>query len=137
MPGVKREWWCHTPSGYWFIAERDTARDEILATYDAAELPARAGAMMYRLPAVAGEWIDRHASSRFEFEGRAFKGFAGDTISSALAAAGVMTLGRSFKYHRPRGIFSFANHDANNLFQVDGDVPTCAATSRRSSTACA
>ena len=42
VPGVKREWWCHTPSGYWFIAERDTARDEILATYDAAELPARA-----------------------------------------------------------------------------------------------
>jgi sarcosine oxidase subunit delta len=41
VPGVKREWWCHTPSGYWFIAERDTARDEILATYDAAELPAR------------------------------------------------------------------------------------------------
>jgi sarcosine oxidase subunit delta len=44
VPGVKREWWCHTPSGYWFIVERDTARDEILATYDAAELPTRAGA---------------------------------------------------------------------------------------------
>jgi sarcosine oxidase subunit delta len=42
VPGVKREWWCHTPSGYWFIAERDTARDEILATYDAAELITRA-----------------------------------------------------------------------------------------------
>jgi sarcosine oxidase subunit delta len=36
VPGVKREWWCHTPSGYWFIAERDTARDEILTTYDSA-----------------------------------------------------------------------------------------------------
>lgn len=44
VPGVKREWWCHTPSGYWFIVERDTARDEILATYDAAELPTRTGA---------------------------------------------------------------------------------------------
>jgi sarcosine oxidase subunit alpha len=76
--------------------------------------------MMYRLPAVAGEWIDRSHSRAFEFEGRAFQGFAGDTISSALAAAGEMTLGRSFKYHRPRGIFSFANHDANNLFQVGG-----------------
>jgi len=42
VPGVRREWWCHTPSGYWFIVERDTARDQILATYDAAELPARA-----------------------------------------------------------------------------------------------
>lgn len=39
LPGVKREWWCHTPSGYWFVVERDTARDEILKTYDAAELP--------------------------------------------------------------------------------------------------
>ena len=44
VPRVRREWLCHTPSGYWFIAERDTARDEIIATYDAAELPAKAGA---------------------------------------------------------------------------------------------
>jgi sarcosine oxidase, subunit alpha len=78
--------------------------------------------MMYRLPSAPGEWIDRSRERSFEFEGRAFKGFAGDTISSALAAAGVMTLGRSFKYHRPRGIHSFANHDANNLFQW-GEVP--------------
>ena len=60
--------------------------------------------MMYRLPPVPGEWIDRWRELSFEFEGRSFKGFAGDTIGSALAAAGVMTLGRSFKYHRPRGI---------------------------------
>lgn len=40
VPRVKREWWCHTPSGYWFVAERDTARDEFLRTYDASELPA-------------------------------------------------------------------------------------------------
>ena len=40
VPRVKREWWCHTPSGYWFIAERDTARDEFLRTYDASEEPA-------------------------------------------------------------------------------------------------
>ncbi len=76
--------------------------------------------MMYRLPPIPGEWIDRSRPIDFAFEGRPFPGFAGDTISSALAAAGQMTLGRSFKYHRPRGIFSFANHDANNLFQVDG-----------------
>lgn len=37
VPRVKREWWCHTPSGYWFIAERDTARDEFLRTYDVAD----------------------------------------------------------------------------------------------------
>jgi sarcosine oxidase, subunit alpha len=76
--------------------------------------------MMYRLPSVAGEWIDRSRMLEFEFEGGARRGLAGDTISSALAAAGQMTLARSFKYHRPRGIHSFANHDANNLFMVDG-----------------
>jgi sarcosine oxidase, subunit alpha len=76
--------------------------------------------MMYRLPAMTGEWLDRGQALAFDFEGRRHAGFAGDTISSALAAAGVMTLGRSFKYHRRRGIFSFANHDANNLFEVDG-----------------
>ena len=33
VPGVKKEWWCHTPSGVWFIAERDTTTDTILRTY--------------------------------------------------------------------------------------------------------
>ncbi len=32
-PGIKREWWCHTPSNTWFIAERDTERDQVLRTY--------------------------------------------------------------------------------------------------------
>ncbi len=36
--GVVREWWCHTASSYWFIAERNTATDEILRTYPASEL---------------------------------------------------------------------------------------------------
>lgn len=33
VPGVKREWWCHTASGVWFIAERDTGSDSVLRTY--------------------------------------------------------------------------------------------------------
>jgi sarcosine oxidase subunit delta len=33
VPGVKKEWWCHTPSGVWFVAERDTTTDTILRTY--------------------------------------------------------------------------------------------------------
>jgi sarcosine oxidase subunit delta len=36
--GVVREWWCHLPTSYWFIAERDTRTDEILRTFTAAEL---------------------------------------------------------------------------------------------------
>ncbi len=31
--GIKREWWCHTPSGVWFIAERDPVADKVVATY--------------------------------------------------------------------------------------------------------
>ena len=42
VAGVKKEWWCHTPSGVWFIAERDTTSDTILRTYlYAAATPAR------------------------------------------------------------------------------------------------
>ena len=38
VPGVKREWWCHIASGYWFIAERDTASDVVLETYAVEKL---------------------------------------------------------------------------------------------------
>jgi sarcosine oxidase subunit alpha len=76
--------------------------------------------MMYRLEAAPEEWIDRSVPLSFVFEGKRYQGYRGDTISSALAAAGVPYLARSFKYHRPRHILSFANHDSNTLFQVDG-----------------
>jgi sarcosine oxidase subunit alpha len=76
--------------------------------------------MMHRLDTRPGEWIDRSVTLRFTFEGREYQGYSGDTISSALAGAGVPYLARSFKYHRPRSILSFANHDSNTLFQVDG-----------------
>jgi sarcosine oxidase subunit delta len=36
--GIIREWWCHVPTAFWFIAERDTRTDEILRTYPAREL---------------------------------------------------------------------------------------------------
>jgi sarcosine oxidase subunit delta len=38
-PGIKKEWWCHTPSNTWFIAERDTERDLVLRTYLYGEAP--------------------------------------------------------------------------------------------------
>lgn len=75
-----------------------------------------------RLPASSGEWIDRSKPVEFSFEGQTFKGYAGDTISSALWGADVRVLGRSFKYHRPRGVLSLANHDTNALHQW-GDQP--------------
>jgi len=71
-----------------------------------------------RLPQMHGELIDRQRTVEFSFEGRRCQGFHGDTISSALAANGVQIFGRSFKYHRPRGLLSAANHDVNALVQV-------------------
>jgi sarcosine oxidase subunit alpha len=68
-----------------------------------------------RLPPQAGEWLDRSRSFDFEFEGETFSAFDGDTITSAVLAGGRTVLGRSFKYHRPRGVLSAANHDANVL----------------------
>ncbi len=76
--------------------------------------------MMHRLAATAEEWLNRGQPLKFTFEGREYQGYTGDTISSALAGAGLPFLARSFKYHRPRGVLSFANHDSNTLFQVDG-----------------
>ena len=73
-----------------------------------------------RLPPQSGEWVDRSKPLGFRFEGREYKGFAGDTVASALWASGVSVLGRSFKYHRPRGILSGANHDVNALMQAGG-----------------
>jgi sarcosine oxidase subunit alpha len=73
---------------------------------------------MRRLPPVAGEWIDRTQPIEFFFEGQRFTGYKGDTITSALWAAGQQVLGRSFKYHRTRGILSLANHDINTLMQA-------------------
>src|ERR1700680_361069 len=76
--------------------------------------------MMHRLDAHAGEWLGRSGLLRFSFEDGEYQWYSGDTISSARAAAGVPYMARSFKYHRPRGILSFANHDSNTLLQVDG-----------------
>jgi sarcosine oxidase subunit alpha len=77
----------------------------------------RNGLMRHRLPPQPDEWIDRRMPVRFHFEGVEYAGYAGDTISSALWASGVRLLGRSFKYHRPRGIYSLANHDCNALME--------------------
>src|SRR5579885_2466400 len=80
--------------------------------------------MTHRLPPQASEWIDRSRRLGFRFEGRSYTGFAGDTITSALAANGVRLLGRSFKYHRARGVYSLANHDVNALMEVRGQGRT-------------
>jgi sarcosine oxidase subunit alpha len=75
-----------------------------------------------RLAPQPGEVIDRTREVRFSWNGVRHRGYAGDTIASALAADGVRVFSRSFKYHRPRGLLTAGFHDPGCLVQV-GDEP--------------
>jgi heterotetrameric sarcosine oxidase alpha subunit len=70
----------------------------------------------FRLP--VGGNIDRTQPLGFEYDGVRYQGYAGDTLASALLAQGVHLVGRSFKYHRPRGIFSAGTEEPNALVQL-------------------
>jgi methylglutamate dehydrogenase subunit C len=69
-----------------------------------------------RLP--DGGRIDRTATLNFALDGRRHSGFAGDTLASALLAANVTLVGRSFKYHRPRGFLAAGVEEPNGLFTL-------------------
>src|SRR5688572_3683675 len=69
-----------------------------------------------------GGRIDRARTLRFRFDGAAYEGLAGDTLASALLANGVHLVGRSFKYHRPRGIVTAGAEEPNALVTVRGDA---------------
>ena len=65
-----------------------------------------------------GGRIDRTLTVRFTFDGKPMTGHAGDTLASALLASGVSLFGRSFKYHRPRGLLSAGVDEPNGLVTV-------------------
>ena len=67
----------------------------------------------YRLPNRGR--VDHAKPVRFTFDGKAYQGLAGDTLASALLANGVHLMGRSFKYHRPRGPVSAGSDEPNAL----------------------
>jgi sarcosine oxidase subunit alpha len=62
--------------------------------------------------------IDRSRVLSFQFDGRRYSGFAGDTLASALLGAGVKLMGRSFKYHRPRGVVAAGGDEPNALVEL-------------------
>src|SRR5438552_241068 len=80
-----------------------------------------------RLGPHAKELIDRSERLTFTYAGRTIEAFRGDTIGSALFAAGERVFTRSFKYHRPRGLYCCSGGCASCLMQVDGvpNVRTC------------
>ena len=65
-----------------------------------------------------GGLVDRDAPLNFHFDGKAFSGLQGDTLASALIANGVHLMGRSFKYHRPRGVISAGASEPNALVEL-------------------
>ncbi len=84
----------------------------------------------YRLPR-GGTRIDRTRQVRFSFDGAPVQGFVGDTVASALIASGRVLVARSFKYHRPRGVYSAGSEEPNALVTLGsggGSEPNAKAT---------
>src|SRR3546814_12080892 len=69
-----------------------------------------------RLP--EGGLVDRDAPVSFSFDGKAYQGYRGDTLASALVANGVRLVGRSFTYHRPRGLLAAGPEEPNELVEI-------------------
>ncbi len=68
--------------------------------------------------ATGGRLIDRDQPVEFSFNGKRLRGFLGDTLASGLLASDQMLVGRSFKYHRPRGILASGAEEPNALFNL-------------------
>jgi sarcosine oxidase subunit alpha len=73
----------------------------------------------YRL--ASGGRIDRARILNFTLEGRSLRGLGGDTLASALLAEGITLVGRSFKYHRPRGFMAAGVEEPNGLVTLGAD----------------
>ena len=65
-----------------------------------------------------GGQIDRSRSLQFSFDGSHYRGHPGDTLASALLANDVRLMGRSFKYHRPRGVIAAGSEEPKALVQL-------------------
>ncbi|MCY4258716.1 MAG: 2Fe-2S iron-sulfur cluster-binding protein, partial [Rhodobacteraceae bacterium] len=89
----------------------------------ALSCPAGGLAMSIRL-ATGGRRIDRTQPLEFRFNGKRFRGFVGDTLASALLANNQRLVGRSFKYHRPRGIVATGPEEPNGLVTVSAGGST-------------
>ncbi len=83
---------------------------------------------------IDGGLVDRNAPLSFTFDGAHYTGFEGDTLASALLANNVRLVNRSFKYHRPRGIFSAGAEEPNALVTIGKEAyrdPNCRATTTK------
>ncbi|HEY4969759.1 MAG TPA: 2Fe-2S iron-sulfur cluster-binding protein, partial [Steroidobacteraceae bacterium] len=75
----------------------------------------------YRLAAPWGNRLTRDVAISFFFDGREYHAYSGDTLASALLASGERLIGRGFKLHRPRGIFSCGVEEPNAIVDIVRD----------------
>ncbi len=121
--GRFQEYWHHGGGcRSWLVVDRDTQTHEIFAVDDGSRLCASAEqegqTLMAGFRLAKGGLIDRSATLNFTFDGKTFTGHPGDTLASALIANGVHLMGRSFKYHRPRGVISAGAAEPNALVEL-------------------
>src|SRR5690242_8211557 len=103
----------HGPQSPQFSRAGQSARVEARGQIDSG--PARRR-QSHRLP--TGGLIERAQTLTFTFDGHRYAGHPGDTLASALLANGVHLVGRSFKYHRPRGILTAGPEEPNALVEL-------------------
>ena len=77
--------------------------------------------MSLNLRVKTSQFIDETARVSFKFNGKIYFGFKGDTLASALLANNIHLVGRSFKYHRPRGIMTSGSEEPNAIVQIGSD----------------
>ncbi|MDA9598216.1 sarcosine oxidase subunit alpha family protein [bacterium] len=77
--------------------------------------------MSQNLRVKSSNFIDETSRISFKFNGKTYYGFKGDTLASALLANNIHLVGRSFKYHRPRGIMTSGSEEPNAIVQVGND----------------
>ena len=73
---------------------------------------------MSQINRLSGGQIDRTKTLDFKFDGKSYQGHAGDTLASALLANNVRLMGRSFKYHRPRGVLTAGSEEPNAIMEL-------------------
>lgn len=97
------------------MSEQVMTRDQVTHEHSAAPAQTARSTQANR---ISGGFVDRARTLRFTWNGKQLEGHPGDTLASALIANGVRLVGRSFKYHRPRGIFSAGSEEPNALVQL-------------------
>ena len=103
----------------WLVVTRNTLTHEISKVELARDVArARGRSKMKQSNRLDGGQIDRNTTLNFRFDGRSYTAHPGDTLASALLANDVRLIGRSFKYHRPRGLLTAGSEEPNGIVEL-------------------